>query len=370
MASPTTRRAVRGIATGVVVGAVAFAIADAVRPRPGEARLLVWEEVAARAKAGLSLEATASPARLRLLAADYNRLASEVEAPLLRAVGGLPQGITLPPFEALDRHGWVDLNVGILRTAMEPVLELQTRLPNSRLIETGRALMDRYVGLILGFLSKRVLGQYDPQLLVSEPRAVPGLYLVEPNIQEWEEEADLHGEALRRWLILHEMTHAWQFAAHPWLRDHLNGMLQQLLSSALDRRASSLDRLLSITFGAGRQWRIIERVQSTMSLVEGYSNLVMDLVGKRELPEFERLEDAYQQRRGQKTVFERAFWKLTGLEMKLQQYVVGERFCRHVYDARGMEYLNRAWESPETLPSAPELKNPDAWITRIDELAA
>jgi coenzyme F420 biosynthesis associated uncharacterized protein len=313
---------------------------------------------------------TAGPARRRRLAAEYNRLAAEVEGPFLRAVGGLPSGVTLPAFDALDRHGWVDLNIGILRDAMEPMLELQARLPNSRLIETGRALMDRYVGLILGFLSRRVLGQYDPQLLVSEPRAVPGLYLVEPNIQEWEEEADLPGEALRRWLILHEMTHAWQFAAHPWLRDHMNGMLRHLLGSALDSGASSLDRLLSITIGAWRQWGVIGRVQSTMSLVEGYSNLVMDLVGSKELPEFERLEEAYQRRSGQKSVFEFAFWKLTGLEMKLQQYVVGERFCRHVYDARGMEYLNRAWESPDTLPSAAELRNPDAWMTRIDELAA
>src|SRR5947209_8195593 len=77
------------------------------------------------------------------------------------------------------------------------------------------------------------LGQFDPQLLGREPVGDPvhqGLYLVEPNIDAWEDEEGLDGEQLRRWLILHEMTHAWQFAAHPWLRDHLNSLLREVLS--------------------------------------------------------------------------------------------------------------------------------------------
>ena len=369
MASSTSRKAVRGIAFGVVAGAVAFAIADAVRPRPGPARFVDWDAVAARAKARLPLEPILDSKRRRELAADYNRLAAEVEPHFLAAVGGLPEGVRMPAFEALDRHGWVDLNVGILQDALAPVMARQERFTNSRALETGRALTDRYVGLILGFLSKRVLGQYDPQLLVSEPAAAPGLYLVEPNIRDWEEEADLPGEALRRWLILHEMTHAWQFAAHPWLRDHMNGMLQEVLGPALDSSTGTLEKFLSITVGSSRPWSVIGRVQSTMSLIEGYSNLVMDTVGTDQLPEFTRLEEAYQQRSGQKTVFELAFWKLTGLEMKLQQYVVGERFCREVHEERGMEFLNRAWERAENLPSAEELRDAQAWINRMKAIA-
>ena len=121
----------------------------------------------------------------------------------------------MPPFEALDREGWVELNVGIMSDALEPLVAAQERLPNNRVIELGRAVLDRYVGLILGFLSGRVLGQYDPRLLGHEPAGKPGLYLVEPNIAEWEAQAGLPGEPLRQWLILHEMTHAWPFGAHP-----------------------------------------------------------------------------------------------------------------------------------------------------------
>jgi coenzyme F420 biosynthesis associated uncharacterized protein len=278
-------------------------------------------------------------------------------------VGGSPGD--LPPFQALDRAGWVDLNVGIMRDALEPLVAAQERMPNSRMVEFGRAVLDRYVGLILGFLSSRVLGQYDPRLLGHEPAGSPGLYLVEPNIADFQREAELPADPLRRWLILHEMTHAWQFGAHPWLRDHLNGMLREVLGAAIDARLSSLDRLLAMIFGTGNQGSVISRMQSTMSLVEGYSNLVMDVVGHEVLPDFARLEAAHEARVEDKTVFERLFWKVTGLELKLQQYVVGERFCKEIHERHGMSVLNRAWERAENLPTAEELRQPERWASRM-----
>ena len=290
-------------------------------------------------------------------------MAAELEGPLLEFVGGM-EG-EFPPFQAIDRFGWVDLNVGILRDALEPLAAAQDRLPNSRMLEFGRAGLDRYVGLILGFLSRRVLGQYDPQLLGHEPAGTPGLYLVEPNIADWEDEAGLPGEALRRWLILHEMTHAWQFGAHPWLREHLNGMLGEVLGAAIDRRRSPAERLLALTTGMREQLGVINRVQATMSLVEGYSNLVMDVVGREVLPEFEVLEAAHKARLGEKTIFEKLFWRMTGLELKLQQYVIGERFCKEIHDRHGMKLLNRAWESPATLPTMEELRKPELWAKRM-----
>ncbi|MDQ6918677.1 MAG: zinc-dependent metalloprotease [Candidatus Dormibacteraeota bacterium] len=362
MAAPT-RRALRGLAAGVALGAVAFAVVDAVRPRPGPARIVDWEDIREQALGRLSPEDALARPRRGALETRYRRFAAELERPLLDFVGGM-EG-EFPPFQALDRFGWVDLNVGILRDALEPLADAQESLPNSKALEFGRGVLDRYLGLILGFLSRRVLGQYDPQLLGHEPAGSPGLYLVEPNIADWEEESDLPGEALRRWLILHEMTHAWQFGAHPWLRDHLNGMLRDVLSAAIDRRRSPVERLFALTTGMRDQLGVVNRVQATMSLVEGYSNLVMDVVGRQVLPEFEVLEAAHQARLGEKTIFERLFWKLTGLELKLQQYVVGERFCKAIHERHGMVLLNRAWESPETLPTQAELREPERWARRM-----
>jgi coenzyme F420 biosynthesis associated uncharacterized protein len=344
-------------------------VVDAVRPRPGPARIVDWDEIRDQALGKLSPEDALARPRRRSLETRYQRFAAELEDPLLDFVHGGARRSRIagsfPAFQALDRFGWVDLNVGIMRDALEPLAAAQDRLPNSRMLEFGRGVLDRYVGLILGFLSRRVLGQYDAQLLGREPAGSPGLYLVEPNIASWEEEADLPGEALRRWLILHEMTHAWQFGAHPWLRGHLNGMLGQVLASAIDRRRGPTQRLLALAVGVREQMEVFDRVQSTMSLIEGYSNLVMDVVGRAQLPEFEVLEAAHHARLGEKSVFERLFWRLTGLELKLQQYVVGERFCREIHDRYGMRQLNRVWEGPETLPSSEELREPEQWARRV-----
>ncbi|GAC1615533.1 MAG: zinc-dependent metalloprotease [Candidatus Dormibacteraceae bacterium] len=348
---------------GVAVGAVAYALVDAVRPRPGTARIIDWDEIRNRARARLSESDALSPRRLRTLEASYRALAAELQGPLLEFVGGMKG--ELPEFAALDSFGWVDLNVGIMSDALEPLLEVQAKLPNSRALELGRGVLDRYAAVILGFLGRRVLGQYDPQLLGREPAGRPGLYLVEPNIVRWEEDEFLPGEALRRWLILHEMTHAWQFGAHPWLRDHINSMIREVLGAAMDRQAGNLDRLLALTVGVRGQLAVLSRVQSTMSLIEGYSNLVMDRVGRSQLPEFEVLERAHEERSGHRSLAERIFWRVTGLDLKLQQYIVGERFCKEVESRHGMALLNRAWEGPDQLPTAEELREPERWAKRM-----
>jgi coenzyme F420 biosynthesis associated uncharacterized protein len=337
---------------------------EVLRPRGGPAVLLDWSEVGRLARQRL-------PADQPLTASDrqrtedlYNRLAAELRQPLLDTVGGLPSG-RLPDFMALDREGWLDLNLAILRRAVDPLLA-SAEMPLSLASEISRFGLDRYVAMLLGFLSTRVLGQYDAQLLGKEPLPeAPALYLVEPNILAWEREADLPGDDLRRWLILHEMTHAWQFAAHPWLRDHLNTSLERVLAAAGDRSHTPLNRLARLTIGLPEQWAAMRRMQATMTLIEGYGNLVMNVAGRRLLPSFERLERAYNQRSTQKSVLEVLFWRVTGLELKLQQYRQGEAFCRAVFEAHGIAALNLAWESPDSLPGPQDLRNPEAWYRRV-----
>ena len=353
----------RGLALGAAYGLVAVLVAEAVRPRGGSAALLDWEEVT-RLALGRLHEERVGRQRLTRVAARYNRFAAEVREPLLEAVGGLPAGLALPGFEALDRARWLEVNVAILRRVMEP-LAASTRVPETWLSMAGRAGLNRYVALMLEFLSRRVLGQFDPQLLGREP-IQPALYLVEPNVESWERQAGLPGDDLRRWLILHEMTHAWQFAAHPWLRDHLDHHVQELVALA-SRSGSSrgVERLRALTVGVPSQWELVRRLQATMSLVEGHGNLVMNLVGRRLLPSFERLEAAYRVRSGERGMLEQLVLRVTGLEMKMEQYRVGERFALAIHDRYGMRVLNRAWESPDTLPRSDELGDPERWYRRV-----
>lgn len=347
---------------GVLLGLASAAVAEAVRPRGGTTLLVDWETVRRTARARLD-HPTMDRYRLESATKRYRAFAAKLEQPMLDFVGGLPHGSSLPPFEALDREGWLDLNLGILRRVIDPVLETG-RMPNSLIVEFGRAGVDRYVGYMLAFLGRRVLGQYDPQLLGAEPLVADGLYLVEPNVEEWQRQADLPEDDLRRWLILHEMTHAWQFAAHPWLRPHMEESMKVLLET-VTRKGAPVARFAAFAGVLPAQWRVMRQVQGTMSLIEGYSNLVMNELGVQLLPGFDRLEQAYRQRSSGKSALEVLIWKLTGLDLKLQQYRRGEAFCRAVFDDHGMNVLNRVWDGPESMPRLSELSNPSAWYRRV-----
>ena len=360
-----SRTARRTALYGVLFGLATAAVAEAVRPRGGTSLLLDWDEVRRTAKARVD-RATIDESGLRSAAAGYRTLAASLEKPLLNFVGPLPKNAAMPRFDALDREGWIDLNLGIMRRVVDPVLE-SGRMPNSLIVEVGRAGVNRYVGFMLAFLGRRVLGQYDPQLMAAEPMGSEGLYLVEPNVEEWQRQANLPDEDLRRWLILHEMTHAWQFAAHPWLRRYMEESMRALIES-VTRRGPAVARFAGFAGVLPAQWRVMRQIQGTMSVVEGYSNLVMNQLGVRLLPGFERLERAYRERSSGKSALELVIWKLTGLDLKLEQYRSGEAFCRAIYDEHGMNVLNRVWDGPESMPTLRELGHPDEWFRRLSRV--
>ncbi|MBJ7602561.1 MAG: zinc-dependent metalloprotease [Candidatus Dormibacteraeota bacterium] len=352
------RRTAVAAVTGVVVAAV---LGELVRPRSGRTEMLDWSEIEAlglRKLKGSDLDATA----LDRVEAQYAALASRLEGPLLHYLGGLPPGTQLPHFQALDRPAWLRLNLAVLRRALEP-LQSSLSLQRSHLNDLGQYGINRYTAGILAFLAKRVLGQFDPQLLGREP-VQPALYLVETNIAAFERKEDLPGEELRSWIILHELTHAWQFAANPWLARHLNAELESVLMMAADRQVG-WQRLRALTVGLPRQWEAIRRLQAIMTLAEGHGNLVMNELGRRLLPSFERLEKAHAKRSRERSALEQLFWRITGLELKLRQYEVGEAFCRQVVERHGVAALNQAWQRPETMPRPDEFKDPERWYRRV-----
>jgi coenzyme F420 biosynthesis associated uncharacterized protein len=347
---------------GLLAGLMTAAVAEAVRPRGGTTLLLDWDDVRAIARARLE-DPSLEPATLAAATRAYRALAGKLEKSLLDFVGPLPKGRSMPAFDALDRQGWLDLNLDILRRVVDPVLE-SGRVPNSLLVDVGRMGVNRYVAYMLAFIGQRVLGQYDPQLLGAEPIGGEGLYLVETNVQDWQRQADLPEDDLRRWLILHEMTHAWQFAAHPWLRPYMEESMRLLIDSVA-KKGPAFTRFAAFAGLLPAQFRVMRQVQGTMSVVEGYSNLVMNQLGARLLPGFARLEEAYRRRSSSKSALEMLIWKLTGLELKLQQYKRGEAFCQAVYRKHGLAVLNRVWDNAESMPRLNELGNPEAWIRRV-----
>ncbi len=355
------------MAWGVAIGVGAVVLRELVRPREQPARLIDWgrvEEIAL-ARSGETTDPPADRSREQ----TYQQIAAELEPLLTEALGpgSAESGSRVyPGLTAVGRRQWVRFNIRIFRQMFEPLEGLQKLIPGSLILNFGQKGLTRYLGLMLGVLARRVLGQYDPALLGREPVETSSLILVEPNVQAWAHKDKLPIDELRRWLAMHEMTHAWEFRAHPWLQSYLEGLLKQVLVGGLSdgRRPSRLELIRTLTVGVGQQWKAIAKVQAVMSLLEGYCNLVMNDVGRRELPHFALLEGAYRRRQQERTALERAFLRLTGLEMKMRQYVLGERFCREVRDAGGRELLARVWEGPAWLPTMAEIQRPQLFIER------
>lgn len=365
--SEPTRRVGRAMAWGVAIGVGAVVLRELVRPRPETARLIDWQRVEemALSRSGETADPPPDPA----LEQSYQTIGAELEPQLAQALGTgtADAGSRLyPGLTAVGRRQWVRFNIRIFRQVFEPLERLQELIPGSLILTYGQKGVSRYLGLILGLLARRVLGQYDPALLGREPVETSSLILVEPNVQAWARKDKLPIDELRRWLAMHEMTHAWEFRAHPWLQQYLEGLLKQVLIGRLadGHRPGRLELIRTLTIGVGQQWKAISKLQAAMTLLEGYSNLVMNEIGRRELPHFALLEAAYRRRQEQRTPLEKVFLRLTGMEMKMRQYVMGERFCQAVRDTARPELLARVWQGPEWLPTMAEIQRPQLYIER------
>ena len=244
-------------------------------------------------------------------------------------------------------------------------------------------MLSAELGFLLGFLARRVLGQYDLALLGREPVSEGKLYYVEPNIRSVEHALGLPAEEFRMWLALHETTHAFEFEAHPWVREHFNHLLEQyfeflredvgylkqgmrgvrtLIERARENRHGNANWIEAIM--TPEQRSLFHEMQALMCMVEGYSNHVMNAVGRDLLPSFDLISKKFEQRQRQRNTAARIFARLTGLDMKLEQYRLGEAFIDEVVRKHGHDVARRIWDGPEYLPTMAELRAPDAWFAR------
>ena len=308
------------------------------------------------------------------------------------AYTGIDPAEPLPQPEAVDRAEWADVNVDAFAGLLEPVtariaqrFESAGPLAGALRLATGATLAAE-TGLVIGYMSQRVLGQYELSLLQAE--TTPRLLFVAPNLGRAVEALGVDRDSFLDWIVFHELTHALQFTGAPWLRGHLGGLMREYLETVDIRinsgAAGGLPSLPSIPalverfregglaalVQTGEQRAIMERVQAAMAVVEGYAEHVMDAVGEQALPHYAGLRDAMDRRRRSRSAPERLLQKLLGLDMKMRQYEEGKAFADAVVAARDIGTLNRVWRSAEALPDLAELRNPEAWLARIEQRPA
>jgi coenzyme F420 biosynthesis associated uncharacterized protein len=354
----------------------------------------------------------------RAVVAELRGLTTVVQQPV-REVTGLTSKGSVGPVAVVDRPGWIRANVSGFQVVLEPLAEkLAARgnpvpLAGPLINQVGSRVTGAQAGLMLAYLSSRVLGQYELFLPPGEGETPvngsagsgvsstngasgtngangggPGvgvgrLTLVAPNIVSVERELGVNPHDFRRWVCLHEETHRVQFTSVPWLRGYVQGMMTEfLLASDLDTSAI-LERLRTaagsiagaVRGGDGEslmeamqtpaQRVLLDKLTNVMTLVEGHGDYVMDAVGPRVVPTVAEIREKFSQRRGSAGRMEQVIRRILGIDLKMKQYEQGSKFVAAVVAEAGMPGFNRVWTSPETLPTRSELNKPAEWLARV-----
>ena len=298
----------------------------------------------------------------------------------------LQPSAALPEAEVVGRGTWADANLDSLALLLDPVsARLEDRLaaagPFAAALKLGAGVtLAAEVGLVTGYMSQRVLGQYELALL--QPDSPPRLLFVATNLERAVAELGVDRESFLRWVAIHELTHALQFGGVTWLREHLGGLLHSYLETmevriergsagglpSLPNPAELVERFreggLAALVQTREQRAIVDRMQAAMAMIEGHAEHLMDALAPALVPEHEGLREAMSRRRASRSAPERILQRLFGMDMKLRQYELGKAFCDAVVAEDGIESLNRAWTAPEALPTLQELERPAGWLAR------
>lgn len=288
-----------------------------------------------------------------------------------------------------DRQGWVRANIASFQRLLRPITDKLDVISNGPFAPVASRIAGAEVGMILGWMSSRVLGQYDLLVVEDEnPEDQDLVYFVGPNILGLEKRFAFPPREFRHWLALHEVTHRAQFTGIPWMREHFLGLVQETVGSvdpdpkriteALGRLASDIragknpldDGGMMAVLASPEQRLVLDQVAGLMSLLEGHGDVTMDRAGADQIPSSARFGQVLRQRRQQGNPAAKLLQKIIGIDAKLKQYEQGEAFIESVEKHGGTELLDVAWVDPTNLPSIAEIRDPSAWIARVGPTVA
>jgi coenzyme F420 biosynthesis associated uncharacterized protein len=315
---------------------------------------------------------------------DFAELTSQAEG-LVAAETGLVSLAGPARARVTDRSGWIAANVASFQRLLRPIIEkLSSRLEDSAFSPVAQKVAGAEIGMVLGWMSTRVLGQYDLLIIEDEsPLDQDLVYYVGPNVLSLEKQFAFPPREFRLWLALHEVTHRAQFTGIAWMRPYFLDLVSQTLDAVdpdpkrfiavLGRLAEArriganplADGGLMGLVASDEQRQVLDKVSGLMSLLEGHGDITMDRAGAGLVPSAERFSRVLRQRRESTQGMARLLQQLIGLEAKMNQYAQGEAFIREVEAAGGPALLNQAWEAPERLPTLEEIREPSRWIARV-----
>ncbi len=325
---------------------------------------------------------------------DFDEATAEAEELVAQATG--LRSLSGPArARVTDRAGWVHANIDSFQRLLRPLADkLGDRLGNNLTSALTRKVGGMEVGLLLGWMSARVLGQYDLLVIDDPAEASPEdqdlVYYVGPNVLALEKRFAFPPKEFRLWLALHEVTHRAQFTGVPWLREHYLGLVHQTLDSMdpdpkrfLDALVRAVDDLrhgrkpldnggLAALLASPEQRVVLDKIGGLMSLLEGHGDVTMDRAGADRVPSADRFARVLRERRATANPATKLVQRLLGIEAKINQYAQGESFIAEIERlGGGPAALDPVWRGAAWLPTLAEIREPEEWFDRVrlsDEL--
>ncbi|MEY2415216.1 MAG: hypothetical protein QOH53_550 [Ilumatobacteraceae bacterium] len=287
--------------------------------------------------------------------------------------------------QVIDRPDWIRANIASFQHLLAPVLdEWSEKMPsNGFAASISSQLVGAELGALLGWMSTRVLGQYDLLVGRDDDDAV---YMVGPNLAAMEKRFGFDPTEFRTWVLLHELTHRAQFTGVPWMKGHFTDLVDvsvrmanpdpHRIAEAIREAFNDRDRARQQVRDSGvfgliaspEQRAVIQQIAGLMSLLEGHGDVTMSRAAGDLVPSAGRFSAVMQARRKRINPLTKLMLRLTGIEGKLNQYAAGERFIAAIEAERGPRAVDVCWLSAANLPSMEEIRNPSQWLGRIGAL--
>ncbi|WP_253186571.1 zinc-dependent metalloprotease [Actinomyces naeslundii] len=301
----------------------------------------------------------------------------------------------------VDRAGLVRASTRALRGLMEQV-------PAPQASEAVRLVGAAEMAGAMSLLATRLLGQVVPAAGTEVDgdggwggEASPHLLLVAPNVLAMRRQLDLDMLDLPAWVCLHEMTHAVQLAAAPWLGPYLSDSMRMVIGAVVEavyggpgggggadgtgeqgfRRRPGRAARIAARAGRGRvlegltnfkERSEVASLAAALTFLEGHAEVVLDDVHPNRMPSVHRLRAVLSRSRAADAgigpgpgLGSLLLHRLMGLEAKEAQYADGTAFVRSVVARIGHEGLNVVWTDPALLPTPAEIARPDVWVRRV-----
>ncbi|MBB6400431.1 putative hydrolase [Actinomadura coerulea] len=314
----------------------------------------------------------------------------------------LPAGIRTP--QAWSRSEWIEQTLPVWAKVCDPIASRMVEsmggaLGGGEMPAEMQAMAGPLIGMVkqmagamvggqagqaLGGLAREVTGSAD----VGLPLAPGGVGALLPaGVEAFGEGLEVSSDEVRLYLALREAAHQRLFTHVPWLRAHMLGAVEEYARgitvdlSGIEQAVQGLDmsnpEAIQEALGGEiqlqpeetpRQKAALARLETTLALVEGWVDTVVNEAAQGRLPGSVKLAEAVRRRRATGGPAERTFATLVGLELRPRRLREAAALWRSLTEARGTEGRDAVWEHPDLLPTSDDLDDPEGFVHGRDEI--